>query len=273
MFERFSSFWFNILCGVLHGAFGALLLVESIVELNVGGYSTKLNIHFIELDGTNWPNSVYSVKEFGSLNLVAFLAAFELITSFTHFLYAIYMKAYQTDISLGFNYRYFEYAITAPLMIVVISALFGLREIYSLISMFSLTHITMLFGVLQSWWGAQGSVAAHFFGWIPFLVSWAILLSYFGIVTSNNSVPNFVWAVVFIQFAIFGSFGFVQFYWSVWPHLFKGRGGYNTLENEDYVNSKKAEDGMNNVLSLTSKLLLAGILYGNFYGLENMPSN
>jgi hypothetical protein len=303
-----STHGFNKICFVLHLFFGALLLVESIAELNVGGYSTKLELIYIRLNGTNWPDRVYSVERAGDFNIVACLAGFSLITAATHFwyMYSFSLGGYSFvdninpivwsfDYTKGkpksLDYRYFEYAVTAPLMILIITVLFGIREIWTLLSIFTLISATMFFGALQSWASDDLKAWPHIFGWVPYIPAWAIIFVNFGLVVrDNDDVPDFVWIVLFLEFVLFGAFGLVQFFYDAWPkindykecpsqeksdaELTRGvRIGNNDEDDPVYCKQQRELDGLNNVLSLVSKILLVCILYFNFISLENMSDN
>lgn len=279
MWESLSSFWFNKLCFGVHLAFGTLLLIESVHEINVGGYSTKLDVIYTRLNGSEWPDRSYHVETIGTFNIVGCLAAFELITSLTHLWY---MSAFEPNWYLflvgvvnpfargtissadarppSIDYRYYEYSITAPLMILIITVLFGIRQIFTLIAIFALMHVTMLFGVLQSWSNDVGAWP-HFYGWIPYIFAWFIIFINFAwIVRDNDNVPEFVWIVLFLEFFMFSLFGFVQYYYEALPKL----KGYSSVDRS------RSLDGLNNMLSLLSKVLLTCILYFNFISLENM---
>ena len=153
----------------------------------------------------------------------------------------------------------FEYAITAPLMILVITVLFGLRDVFILVAIFFLVMTTMLFGALQSWTNNLGAWP-HIFGWVPYLPAWGIIIGYFAIVVETNDVPDFVWTVLIIELIMFSCFGFVQLYYDAWP---KAKG----IDTTPFL---RLEDGLYNFFSLVSKILLVSILYFNFYGLQNM---
>lgn len=313
MWSWASTHGFNKICFLLHLAFGSLLFIESIAELNVGGYSTKLELFYIRLNGTNWPDRVYSIEPAVDFNIVAFLAAFSLITAATHFWYMYSFRlgdfrivdnlnplVWSFDSTKGkpysIDYRYFEYAITAPLMILIITVLFGIREIWTLLSIFILISTTMFFGALQSWAADDLRAWPHIFGWVPYLPAWAIIFINFALVVEDNDdVPDFVWIVLFLEFVLFGAFGLVQFYYDAWPKIKAYREcptdepqrsdteltqGVNINDSQEEIEKNQAYDlrqreldGLNNVLSLVSKILLVCILYFNFISLETMANN
>jgi hypothetical protein len=262
MFTTFSSLWFNVVCFSVHLIFGIWLLVDGIGEYNVGKNTTKMSVYYSVPVSTGWPVIIYKVEQFGTVNIVAMLASFELITAFVHLFYVWGLNGGGDRVPMSIKYRYFEYAVTAPLMIVIISILFGLRDVFTLIALAFLCSSTMLFGVLQSWDNTSSSTAAHWMGWVPFIVMWAIIMKFFEIMSKTNDVPDFVVLVIILEFILFGCFGLVQLKYDILPRLAGVSAGRGV--------SQRSEDGLNNLLSLISKLLLAGIIYGNFVSIELM---
>jgi hypothetical protein len=203
MFERFSSLWFNLVCCVIHSVFGVWLLTDSLGEYNVGGNTTRMPIYYSQLNGTVWPTVSYHAVWVANINIVLMLASFELITAVVHGVYSWTIVAHPDQPPLSIKYRYFEYAVTAPIMMVIISILFGLRDVYTLVAIAVLCATTMFFGVLQSW-GPDESTAAHWFGWVPFITMWAIVWKYYQTVAETNDIPDFVVLILVLEFILFG---------------------------------------------------------------------
>jgi hypothetical protein len=145
-----------------------------------------------------------------------------------------YLREYPT-----FHFRFAEYAVSASLMIVVLYALVGFRDINILIFVGILNGMTMIFGdfadVLRRVecnylhamkeipdfytdnWLVYFKFIVHGFGWVHLLVYWGILL---GRIASLNAgqcsefgggeVPAFVGLIFGVLFVAFVSFGVVQ---------------------------------------------------------------
>jgi hypothetical protein len=256
-----SSFTFNFMCFLWHGIWGVWLFIDSMIELNVGGFTTSMPIYYLRMNSSAWPVVHYYTEHVCNFNIVLMLSVFSIVTSLTHFWYAMTMDD-NNQYSPSYDYRYFEYALTAPIMYCVIMLLFGMREIFLLIATFVLMMSTMFFGVLQSW--QSDSVAPHLFGWIPYLVTWfgILLPNTIFVVNDNVDVPVYVWIAYGIEFFLFSLFGFVQMTYDVYPKYKR----QEPLNNE--IN--KRADGFNNLLSLLSKALLVMILYFNFIQLESV---
>ena len=119
---------------------------------------------------------------------------------------------YTADLKLGINrFRWFEYALSSSIMIVLIATLFGIRDIASLVLIFAVNASMNLFGLVMEQLNAgKGKESVD---WGPFvwgsiagLAPWiAIFLYMFG--TGNlNLVPWFVWAIVGTYFVAFNTF-------------------------------------------------------------------
>lgn len=151
-------------------------------------------------------------KELFQLPFGVLVASFLIISAIAHALIVWKKDKYVHDLKKGINrFRWFEYAISSSIMIVLIATLFGIYDIASLILIFIVNAAMNLFGLdmelLNSgedkkkinWgpfiWGSLAGIAP----WI------AILLCMFG--NGNfDQVPWFVWAIVGTYFVAFNTF-------------------------------------------------------------------
>lgn len=151
-------------------------------------------------------------KELFQLPFGYLVASFLIISAIAHGLIFLNSKKYFKDLKQGINkFRWFEYALSSSVMIVLIATLFGIYDIASLLLIFIVNAAMNLFGLdmelLNSGsektkvnWGPfiWGSIA----GIAPWI---AILLYMFG--TGNfDMVPWFVWAIVGMYFVTFNTF-------------------------------------------------------------------
>jgi hypothetical protein len=143
------------------------------------------------------------------------VASFLLLSAGAHGLIAIPKKLndkYNSDLEKGINqFRWFEYALSSSVMIVLIATLFGIYDIASLILIFIVNAVMNLFGLVMEQLNA-GKTSERT-NWGPFvwgsiagIAPWiAILLYMFG--TGNfEMVPWFVWAIVGTYFVAFNTF-------------------------------------------------------------------
>lgn len=205
----------------------------------------RRNLHFTPVDSANAPATT-------EIDLRSLLVFFLVATGCFHLFYAMLGAS-------GARLRFFEYAITATCMFVILQILSGEDNADVVVACAALTASTMLFGVLQDRNTAAGetrSGAAHWFGWVPFLAAWALLIKRFlNSISRSANVPDFVKRIVWIEFALFSCFAVVQYVYAV--RLDGSRARAHALE---YA-------GAYNLLSVTAKLTLA---FTVFFGVKAM---
>jgi len=115
--------------------------------------------------------------------------------------------------------RFIEYSISAAIMLVVIALLNGIYDIHILISIAVLTSSCQLSGLAFEYiyeWRLGLKWVVHLNGWLTFLCAYGIIFRAFfasvEVAADGDGVvpPDFVYAIVFGLFAMYGSFGFVQ---------------------------------------------------------------
>jgi hypothetical protein len=143
------------------------------------------------------------------------VACFLLISAAAHALISIPNRTnriYNADLEHGINkFRWFEYALSSSIMIVLIATLFGIYDIASLILIFIVNASMNMFGLVMEQMNS-GKEKGHI-KWGPFvwgaiagIAPWiAILIYMFG--TGNfDMVPWFVWAILGTYFIAFNTF-------------------------------------------------------------------
>lgn len=115
--------------------------------------------------------------------------------------------------------RFIEYSISAAIMLVVIALLNGIYDIHILVSIAVLTSSCQLSGLAFEYiyeWRLGLKWVVHLNGWLTFLCAYGIIFRAFfasvEVAADGDGVvpPDFVYAIVFGLFAMYGSFGFVQ---------------------------------------------------------------
>jgi hypothetical protein len=128
------------------------------------------------------------------------LAVFLFISAFCHLLVSLpkVFPWYIKNLGRHINHvRWYEYSLSASVMIVVIASLCGITELVSLLGLFVLTAGMNLFGLIMELHNqstAKTNWTAFIFGSIVGVVPWAAILLYF--VKSTPAPPTFVYAVV-----------------------------------------------------------------------------
>lgn len=121
--------------------------------------------------------------------------------------------------------RFVEYSFSSSIMILAIAVQVGLTDVYILVFMFTLMFATNLLGLMAELLCYLAEIHSdavsiwlwtlpHGLGWITCLVAYAPLLDAYLNSTrcSDRSPPGFVNVIVFLEFCMFISFGFVQVY-------------------------------------------------------------
>jgi len=128
------------------------------------------------------------------------LAVFLFISAFCHLLVSLpkVFPWYIRNLGRHINYvRWYEYSLSASVMIVVIASLCGITELVSLLGLFVLTAGMNLFGLMMELHNqstGRTNWTAFIFGSILGAVPWAAILLYF--IKATPAPPMFVYAVV-----------------------------------------------------------------------------
>jgi hypothetical protein len=148
-------------------------------------------------------------------------ASFLLLSAFFHFLISVpFKKKYAEDLKKGINqFRWYEYALSSSLMIVLISSLFGVRDI-AVFALIALSNAAMnFFGLDMELLNSGSSKEGKKVNWLPFifgtivgLAPWVAIGAYivfnpalYDTITQNDP-PGFVWAILITYFIAFNTF-------------------------------------------------------------------
>jgi hypothetical protein len=186
-------------------------------------------------------------------------ASFLLISGIFHFLIAFVWKdEYRAGLKVGINkFRWYEYALSSSIMIVLISSLFGVRDV-AVFALIALANAAMNFFGLDMELLNQGeSKVGKKVNWLPFifgsivgLAPWVAIAFYIGVNPNLENVPGFVWAILGTYFVAFNTFP-VNMYLQ-----YAGIGKF-----KDYLYGERGYV----ILSLVAKTLLTWlVLFGAF---------
>jgi hypothetical protein len=203
---------FNLIMGIVHliqaciMLFLATSIIQKIAEFQpqILQYYQTFNFDTMSLETTG--------KELFQLPFGVLVSGFLFISACAHFIIVIKGDSYVAGIKKGINrFRWYEYAISSSIMIVLIATLFGIYDIASLILIFLLNASMNLFGLVMEELNLtkenkKVDWRAFIWGCISGIGPWiAIFLYMFG--TGNfDQVPWFVWAIVGTYFVAFNSF-------------------------------------------------------------------
>lgn len=165
---------------------------------------------------------VYDVRtaKVGDLGLPALLVAFAVVTAGAHALNAWQERTAASSTATGSNpTRWVEYAISAPIMVVIIACLSGVRLVSELTLMAVATAVTMYFGHLVERQGAGGALfSGHTAaGWALFVPVWTVIgftfLSHLSAAEDAGAEPPaWLWTILVAEVVLFSSFGIFQLF-------------------------------------------------------------
>ena len=214
VFEKLRKF--NMIMGGIHLIQGVLMLIlASTVIQKIGEFKPMITQNFLQY------NPMTESLELASSNLFElpfgiFVALFLLLSAGAHALIAFPKKLnerYNKDLEKGINqFRWFEYALSSSVMIVLISTLFGIYDIASLVLIFIVNASMNLFGLVMEQLNARREADEKVI-WGPFIwgsiagiAPWIAIFMYMFGTGNYDQVPWFVWAIVGTYFVAFNTF-------------------------------------------------------------------
>lgn len=245
---------FNTAAGVLH-------LAQGIIMLSLGGlleWEQKLYTFYLKLSIDLGPPPIFEVRPdpqvfftLGYLGVI--VASFPLISAIAHFSIAFPKnESYNKNLTKGMNpYRWYEYALSSSIMIVLISLFVGVWDIWSLAMIFVLNAMMIMFGYLMEVINQKTEKTT----WSPFILGcisgglpWVVLYAYFIAAVRSTGVepPTFVYMILFIYFILFNVFAVNMVL------QYKGVGRW-----KDYLYGERVYI----ILSLVAKTMLAWLVF------------
>ena len=206
---------FNMIMGFFHlvqaviMVFLATNVIQTISEFKpqITQFYLNFNVQTQSLEQTS--KSIFELP-FGIM-----VSMFLFISAAAHALISIPKKLngiYNADLGRGVNkFRWFEYAISSSIMIVLIATLFGIYDIASLILIFATNASMNLFGLVMEQMNSKRETekvkwGPFVWGSIAGLAPWAAILLYMFGTGNFDMVPWFVWAIVGTYFVAFNTF-------------------------------------------------------------------
>lgn len=180
------------------------------------------------------------------------VGCFLLVSAIAHGIIVLNSKTYFSDLEKGINkFRWFEYAISSSIMIVLISTLFGIYDIASLVLIFLVNASMNFFGLVMEQLNVgreKKNVNWGPFVWGSFagIAPWIAILIYMLGSGNFSMVPWFVWTIVGTYFVAFNTFPINMVL------QYKGIGKW-----KDYLYGERVYI----VLSLVAKTVLAWLVF------------
>jgi hypothetical protein len=245
--KKFNSLRrFNLLMGFLHLVQGILMIVLS----NDTAYPIYTN--FLKFDVTQRV-LVPDPKLASELRFGPAVAVFLLLSAVAHFFLAtVGYKLYVSNLKKGMNpVRFYEYALSSSVMIVLIGMLVGIYDLGAIILIFGINAMMNLFGIMMELHNQNTKKTdwtAFIYGCVAGILPWIVIVTYFvGSLTGEGGKPPvFVYAIIPTLFVFFNIFAvnMVLQYKKVGPW-------------KDYLYGERVYI----ILSLTAKTVLAWIIF------------
>ncbi len=207
MNKRFSGLKrFNLIMGFLHLVQGLFMILVS-NDTTYPIFTNYLNFDVATMS-LNPKSQLFYELPFGPA-----VAMFLLISAVAHFYLAtVGYGRYVENLKKGMNpVRFYEYALSSSLMIVLIGMLIGLWDLGAIILIFTLNATMNLFGILMELHNQHTQKVnwtAFIYGCVAGFVPWVAIMLYFaGAVNSGDAKPpDFVYAIVPTLFVFFNIF-------------------------------------------------------------------
>lgn len=203
---------FNLIMGIIHFAQGIMMLVLSLTWEKLLNFKPHIFGGFLRYD--SYFQGLYTIKDdlfvlpFGILvSVFLFISAFfHLFISVPKTINNVYNKGL---IECRNSFRWYEYAISSSLMIILIAVLFGINDIFILVLMFALNASMNLFGLLMEKMNKNKDKPT----WLPFIfgaivgvIPWIIILIVGFSKSDPTQIPWFVYAILVSYFILFNCF-------------------------------------------------------------------
>ena len=197
---------FNLVMGFLH-------LIQGIFMILVSNETTyPIFTNFLTFDISTF-SLVPDPRLYYELPFGPAVAVFLLISAVAHFSLASFgYKWYVRNLKQGMNPgRFYEYALSSSLMIVLIGMLVGIWDLGAIILIFALNATMNLFGIMMEYhnqYTKKTNWLSFIFGSLAGIVPWVVIMIYFlsAINSTDANPPGFVYAIIPTIFVFFNIF-------------------------------------------------------------------
>ena len=206
---------FNRKMGALHLLQGTAILILSLTVDVFKDFKPTIFGRFLEPYDSGGYGPL--TQELFDLPFGVLVAVFLLLSALFHFLISgLWKESYLRNIEQGSNpYRWYEYALSSSIMIVLLATMFGLLTIEAVILIFVINGLMNLFGLLMEKMNPlnreKTDWTAHWFGWIAGITPWVLIVVY---MLNNGDLSQLPWFVIpglLFYFVTFNLFAFNQY--------------------------------------------------------------
>jgi hypothetical protein len=192
---------------------GFLHLIQGVAMWVLSNDSTRpIYTSFLRFDVENFA-LVPDPQVWINLRFGPAVAIFLLLSAVAHFyLSTVGFKPYVANLEQGKNpIRFYEYALSSSVMIVVIALLVGIYDLGALIALFGVNAAMNLFGISMendNQYSPKTRWASFVYGSIAGIIPWIVISIYFfaSVTGGEQGPPGFVYAIVPTLFVFFNIF-------------------------------------------------------------------
>lgn len=199
---------FNLIMGVFHLIQGIAMIILS------SDFTITLSTLYLRAIITGNSFSLeQDLQSVGSIPFGPAVALFLLLSAGAHFLlgtvlYDWYVKNLKRKINPA---RWYEYALSSSLMIILIAMLAGVYDVSTLILLFSINAMMNLFGLmmeLHNQTTTKTDWTSFIYGCIAGIIPWAIIVLYINgaAQSADTEIPTFVYVIIGTLFLFFNIF-------------------------------------------------------------------
>jgi hypothetical protein len=205
---------FNFKMGLAHFIQGSIMVLLALFVLtDLQDFQPNIVAYYMSLD-ENF-ELITTSKVLFQIPFALVTTGFVFISAFFHFLIVLFKKTYKRQIESGYNrFRWYEYALSSSLLIVLLAILFGVRDIQTLSIIFIANAVMNLLGLemeLQHQFLNKKRFNAYNLGWIIGLAPWLVIMMYLLFSPGLDLIPWYAWASIITYFAFFNSFALNMF--------------------------------------------------------------
>jgi hypothetical protein len=244
---------FNLIMGFLHLIQASIMVILSYTIPEIRDFKLPITTSYLYYDDAAIPPRLMpDYQQLTTVPIGPLVAMFLLLSAIAHFLIVLpkVNNFYNRKLGEGINYfRWFEYALSSSLMIVLIAWFFGVYDLSSMILLFCINAVMNLLGLMMEIHNQtteKTKWTAFYIGVFAGVIPWVIILLYLFGNGDVSEIPWFVWA-------IFGSY---VFFFNTFPInmilQYKKIGKW-----KDYLHGERGYI----LLSLWSKTLLAWLVF------------
>jgi hypothetical protein len=200
---------FNLIMGFLHFIQASIMLILALVVPQIRDFQLPITTAFLYFNGSAL---VPAYTTLTTIPIGPIVSSFLFISSIAHFLIVLprVNNFYNEKLKRGINYfRWFEYALSSSIMIVIISMFFGVYDLGSLILIFAINATMNLLGLmmeLHNQTTEKTRWTAFYIGVFAGIIPWVIILVYLFGNGNIGEIPWFVWAIFGSYFFFFNTF-------------------------------------------------------------------